>query len=144
MDSIEHLRSHITKDYLERLSNIALAASGFSAGLLILLVQSKGTQIFNAVTLWSIITALLLSLFGWQYMLPYILHGESTYKHINLPLVALLEMSIVLALFVGVVALVWQPYKCAGIVLAVGGIVLGISVFVHNIRVSKSCEKSTA
>jgi hypothetical protein len=142
MEPIEHLKSHITKDYLERLSNIALATSGFSAGILVLLLQSEGTQLFNEFTLWSAIVALLLSLFGWQYMLPYILHGESTYKHININLVALLEILIVVALFAGITALVWQSYKCAGVALAVGGIALGISVLIHNIRVTKFCEKS--
>lgn len=41
MDPVEHLRSYLTKDYLERLSSMSLAAAGFSAGLLVLLVQNS-------------------------------------------------------------------------------------------------------
>ncbi|VUD67268.1 hypothetical protein TDB9533_03707 [Thalassocella blandensis] len=136
MNPIQNLRRNITKEYLERLSNIALAAAGFSSGLIILLVQAKGQAHYNEFSVWFAIISLMLSLGGWQYFLPYILYGEKTYEHINLYLVALLQVSIVLALFVAVCALVWKMMWYAGVALIVTGIFLIIFVFRHNWKVA--------
>ncbi|UTF60450.1 hypothetical protein [Gilvimarinus sp. DA14] len=136
MNPIQNLRQHITKDYLERLSNMALAAAGFSSGLIVLLVQAKGQAHYNEISVWSAILSLMLSLGGWQYFLPYILYGEKTYEHINLYLVAFLQVFIVLALFIAVCALVWKLMWCAGVALIVTGIGLVIFVVRHNWKVA--------
>lgn len=144
MDPIEHLRSHLTKEYLERLSSMFLAAAGFSAGLLVLLVQSKVLFLYAGIALWSAIAGLMLSLYGWQYLLPYILHGEGTYSHISFGRIALLQVSIVTAFLVAVTALVWQLSSLAGIALVAFGIALAVLVLRHNRHVARQCPKANA
>jgi hypothetical protein len=142
MNSVEHLRRHLTKDYLERLSNMALAAAGFSAGLLVLLVESSAQPPHSEIALWSAIFSLILSLGAWQYFLPYILYGESTYDHISLGLVAFFQIFIVGTLFVSVTALVLALSYCAGILLVILGVGLTIFVLHHNFKVAQySMEK---
>lgn len=144
MDPIEHLRSHLTKEYLERLSSMSLAAAGFSAGLLVLLVQTEALFPYTDIALWAAIAALMLALYGWQYLLPYILHGEETYSHISFGRIALLQASIVVALLAAVTALVWQLSSCAGIALVVFGIFLAVLVLRHNWSVARRCPKVDA
>ena len=139
MDPIDHLKSHLTKDYLERLSSMALASAGFSAGLLLLLVESNSISACIKVSLWSAIVALMLSLYGWQYFLPYILHGESTYKQINFFHVAFLQVFIVFSLLISLTALVWQLSVYAGVALAISGFLMGVLVIRHNINVTRHC-----
>ena len=142
MNSVEHLRRYLSKDYLERLSSMALAASGFSSGLLIFIVESSAQASHNQIALWSAIFALILSLSAWQYFLPYILYGESTYDHIRFGLIAFFQIFIVGMLFVSVTALVFALSYCAGIALIILGVSLTIFVFYHNLKVTRySMEK---
>lgn len=142
MDPIQHLKSHLSREYVERLSGIALASAGFSAGLLALLAQADFSSLHTNVSLWSSVTALMLSLYGWQYFLPYLLHGEKTFGHINLVRVALLQVSTVIALLVSVTALVWRLSCWAGLAMVLSGICLAVLVIRHNSAVIRHCQES--
>ena len=142
MDPTDHFRSHITKAYLEQLRNIAISAAGFSAGLLIFLAQTTGEAPYSQTALWAAIFALVTSLYGWQYVLPYIFYGEKTYEHFNVYVVALIQIVAVLAILVSVCAIVWQLSVYAGIALALLGLTLAILVLRHNFQVMRHSQAS--
>lgn len=143
-DPISHIKSHLGKGELELMRTTALSVAGFSAALIILLVQTKGQPPYSAVALWSSIASLLIWLFGAQYVSAYIVHGERTYKHINIFLSAAITILGYTSLFIAVVAMVLQLSICAGIVLAVLGLALAAAVFVHSQSVARLCDESDA
>ncbi|UGB39226.1 hypothetical protein [Frateuria soli] len=143
-DPISHLKSHLGKGELELMRTTALSLAGFSAALIILLVQTKGQPPYSAVALWSSIASLLIWLFGAQYVSVYLVHGERTYKYINIFLSAAISIFGYISLFVAVVAMVLQLSVSAGIVLAVLGFVLAVAVFVHSQSVARLCNESDA
>ncbi|MFC3269372.1 hypothetical protein ACFOED_10150 [Vulcaniibacterium thermophilum] len=143
-DPVSHLRSHFSQEYLGQLRNTALAAAGFSAGLIVLLAQTKGQATYSEVSLWAAIASLVIWLFAWQYVLPYIVHGERTYNHFNFNLAALLTLSGLTALLTAVVAIVWRLSVCAGIVLTALSGILAIAVLFHNWAVDRHCNGSDA
>ena|SRR6185312_10261817 len=143
-DPISHLRSHLRKGELELMRTTALSAAGFSAAVIFLLAQTKGQPSYSPVALWSSIVALVTWLFGVQYVSAYLVHGERTYKHINILASAAIAVVGYASLFVAVVATVLQLSVCAGIVLAVLGVVLAIAVFMHTRAVEGLCNSDDA
>ena len=133
--------SHFSKEYLEQLRNSALSAAGFSAGIIILLAQTKGQPSYSPVSLWAAIISLITWLYAWQYVAPFIIHGERTYKHFNFVLAGVLPFIGITALFTSVVATVWHLSPCAAVVLSVLGVALAIAVLVHFHRVDKYCNE---
>jgi hypothetical protein len=122
----------------------ALSVAGFSTALIILLVQTKGEPPYSVVALWSSIASLLIWLFGAQYVSAYLVHGERTYKHINVFISAAIAALGYASLFIAVVAMVWQLSACAGIVLSVLGVLLAVAVVVHSRSVDRLCNESDA
>ena len=144
MNSIAHLKSHLTKEYLERLSSIAFAASGFSAGLLVVLVQNSSALTYNKVSLWSAMFSLIVSLYGWRYFLTFLVHGERTYPLVCFKRVALIQVLVAGALLTSVTALVWAVSVLAARFLVVFSLLLTLLVFRHNLRILGKCEKNRA
>ena len=91
-DPISHLKSHLGKGELELMRTTALSVAGFFAALIILLVQTKGQPPYSAVALGSSIASLLVWLFGAQYVSAYLVHGERTYKYVNIFLSAAISI----------------------------------------------------
>ncbi len=142
MDAGNHLKKYLTRSYLEQLRNIAIAAAGFSAGLLIFLAQTDGNPPYSDTALWSAIFALLVSLYGWQYVLPFILFGEKTFEKFNIYVVALIQMSTVLALLISISAILSHVSVCASTFLVFLGAALATLVIHHNWKIiSFSHEK---
>ena len=135
------MQSHLSKEYFEQLRNTALSAAGFSAGIIILLAQTKGQGSYSEVALWAAIVSLVTWLFAWQYATAYWVHGERTYGHFNFILAALLTLVGLGALFTAVVATVWKLSVWAGIVLSALGLILSVAVFVHFQTVDKYCDE---
>ena len=143
-DPITHLRSHLSKHYLEEMRSTALSAAGFSAGIIILLAQTTGQSSYSVISLWASIASLLIWLFGAQYVSAYLVHGERTYPHFNVFLAAIVSLLGFASLFIAVVATVWRLSVIAGIVLTVLGIVLAVAVFFHFQSVDRHCNESDA
>lgn len=143
-DPVSHIRSHLSEDRLQLMRTTALSAAGFSAGLIVLLAQVKGQPVYSQVSLWAAVFSFVVWLFGAQYISTYLVHGESTYKYINIFLSALVAILGYAALFTAVVATVWQLSICAGIVLLVLGVVLAVAVFVHARAVDRLCNEADA
>ncbi len=143
-DPITHLRSHLGKPELELMRNTALSIAGFSAGLIIFLAQSKGQPSYSPVALWASIVSLLVWLFGAQYISTYLMHGERTYKHINLLLCGFAAVVGYSSLFIAVVATVWRLSVAAGVFLMLFGLVLGGFVFFHSRFVDRICNAPDA
>ena len=143
-DPASHLRSHLNESRLQLMRTTALSAAGFSAGIIVLLAQVRGGPAYSEVSLWAAVFSLLIWLFGAQYVSTYLVHGERTYKHINIFLAAFVGILGYAALFTAVVATVWQLSTCAGIVLLVLGVVLAIAIFVHTKSVERLCNESDA
>ena len=143
-DPISHVKSHLGKAELELMRTTALSAAGFSAAVIFLLAQTKGQPSYSAVALWSSIASLLIWLFGVQYVSAYLVHGERTYKHINVFVPAAIAVLGYTSLYSAVVATVWQLSVYAGIVLAALGVVLAVAVAVHSRSVERLCNESDA
>jgi len=143
-DPISHVKSHLGKAELELMRTTALSAAGFSAAVIFLLAQTKGQPSYSAVALWSSIASLLIWLFGVQYVSAYLVHGERTYKHINVFVPAAIAVLGYTSLYSAVVATVWQRSVYAGIVLAALGVVLAVAVAVHSRSVERLCNESDA
>jgi hypothetical protein len=143
-DPVSHIKSHLGRGQLELMRTTALSVAGFSAALIILLVQTKGDAPYSAVALWSSIASLLIWLFGAQYVSAYLVHGERTYQHINVFISAAIAFLGYASLFIAVVALVWQISECAGIVLSVLGLLLAVVAVVHSRSVDRLCNESEA
>ena len=143
-DPVSHIRSHLSENRLQLMRTTALSAAGFSAGLIVLLAQVKGQPVYSQVSLWAAVFSLPVWLFGAQYISTYLVHGERTYKYINIFLSALVGILGYAALFTAVVATVWQLSICAGIVLLVLGVVLAVAVFVHARAVDRLCNEADA
>jgi len=77
-------------------------------------------------------------------MSTYLLPGERVYRHINIFVAAAVAVIGYAALFVAVVATVWQLSACAGVVLTVLGILLAIATFIHTKSVERQCNESDA
>ena len=143
-DPVGHLKSHLSKENLELMRNIALTTAGFSAGIIILLSQLHGSDSYSAVALWASIFSLVAWLFGFQYINAYLLHGEHVYKHINMRVAATISLIGYLSLFTAVVATVWQMSACAGIALIILGIALAATIVFHTRAVERQCNASGA
>lgn len=143
-DPVGHLKSHLSKENLELMRNIALTTAGFSAGIIILLSQLHGSTSYSAVVLWASIFSLATWLFGFQYINTYLLHGERVYKHINMLVVAGISLVGYLLLFIAVVTTVWEMSVLAGIVLIILGVALAATIVVHTRAVEKLCNESDA
>jgi hypothetical protein len=144
-DPVGHLKSHLSKENLELMRNIALTTAGFSAGIIILLSQLHGSSAsYSAVALWASIFSLVAWLFGFQYINAYLLHGEHVYKHINMQVAAGISLVGYLSLFTAVVATVWQMSVCAGIALIILGVALAATIVVHTRAVERHCNASGA
>jgi hypothetical protein len=124
--------------------NGALATAGFAAAIIILLSQVKGTPSYSAVSLWAALVSMVVWLFGFLYVSAYLLHGERVYQHINIFTIAAIAVSGYAALFVAIVATVWQLSACAGVALIVLGILLAVASFIHFKSVERSCNASDA
>jgi hypothetical protein len=141
-DPIAHFKSHLTKEQLEQMRNTALSAAGFSAGIIILLAQTKGQPSYSTVSLWAAIASLLIWLFGALYVGAYLFHGERTYGHLNVALAAIVSSLGYPALFVSVVATVWRLSPCAGVLLTILGVVLAVCIFKHFQSVDRYCNET--
>jgi hypothetical protein len=141
---VAHLKSHLSKDNLEQMRNIALTTAGFSAATIVLLAQLKGTSSYSAVALWASIISMVVWLFGFVYVNAYLLHGERVYKAINVAVAGATALLGYAALFVSVVATVWQLSVCAGVALSFLGVALAVVAFVHNRSVERHCNESDA
>ncbi len=143
-DPITHIKSHLSRGNLELMRNGALGSAGFSAAIIILLAQLHGTPSYSSVALWAAIIAMCVWLFGFQYVSAYVLHGERVFSRISIFAVASIAVVGYGALFVAVVATVWQLSACAAAVLIVLGVVLAIATFVHSRTVERQCNESDA
>lgn len=133
---VGYLKRHMNDEYLQRLSSMSLSSAAFSAGIILFVVDSNNE---NNVAPGAAITSLLAGLFGWQYILPYMLFKEKSYDHIQYNLIALIQTIVVIALLIAVVSIILPVYKCAGIVLTIVGVILMLAVFLHNLLVQDYC-----
>jgi len=143
-DPVAHLKSHLSKEILEQMRNIALTTAGFSAAIIMLLAQLKGTSSYSSVALWASIISMVTWLFAFVYINAYLLHGECVYKEINIAVAGITALLGYALLFVSVVATVWQLSACAGIALTLLGIALAIVAIIHNKNIERHCNKSDA
>ena len=67
-DPIAHIKSHLSQGNLEQMRNVALTTAGFSAAIIILLSQLRGTASYSAISLWASIISMVVWLFAFRYV----------------------------------------------------------------------------
>jgi hypothetical protein len=120
----------ITESILEQMRAVAIAGAGVCTAIILLLVQvPKTTPLFIATCAASL--GILVWLAAWQYVQPFIIGGQASYKLYSPRVAGLIAVSGILVLFLALTSLIWHLSSCVALIFSVLALLLAFFVCKH-------------